>query len=167
MGPREAGGWGCYFFDLELTRKMAAPTYNPVYMTNETLNQIVIDATGKPVPTSWNVNPQYCLSQDSAAQLLAILQAAYPQYTITMQMMDPEKFDPASPVNFNLAVPWLVIVSKGAAKDGSDLTYPLNAGQFSAYWASASMAAQGQYNDVDVAWRNAQQDISEGLNYTG
>lgn len=146
---------------------MDAPNYKPVYMTDETLAGMTVDATGTPKQSTWNVNPQYCLTDQSAGELLAILQAAYPQYRIEAFKMDPENFSPATPFHFNLEVPWIAITNPGGLQDGQDQVYRFNAGQFSDYWASASMAAQGQYRDPDTAWRNAQQDISVGLAYTG
>ena len=132
-------------------------------MTNETLNVPRVNpVTGESLKTTSQINPQYCLTPSSAQELLAILKAGYPQYTITMSMSDPEVFDPGSPDTFNLKVPWIDI------QDGQGREYQLNAGQFAAYWASAKQVIEGQpSNDPGVAWRDAQQDIVTGLQYIG
>ena len=143
---------------------MNTPNFRPIYVTDETLTFPIVGPAGSS-QIVLNENPQYCLSAASAEDLLAILRAAYPMYLMTIEQKDP--WPGIRRGIFNLQVPWITMVNRGGGLDGADHIYSFNAGQFSDYWASASMAAAGLYRDQAVAWRNAQQDISAGMAYQG
>lgn len=144
---------------------MAAPVFHPVYMTNETITEPIVKPTGESGQAMQHVNPQYCLTGPSAKELVKILQTSFPQYVIAEHDGPPWEEFTGAPEYFNLDVPWITITNRSSADDGSDLVYRFNAGQFSAYFASASMTQQDppQYTNPEVAWRNATQDIGEGL----
>lgn len=143
---------------------MSAPTFKPVYLTNETITEAISKATGSSTETQ-EVNPQYCLTGASAKELVKILRAAFPQYTVSEHDGYPWPESTGAPEYFNLKVPWIKIVNPKGNEDGSDQVYDFNAGQFSAYFASASETEQDppQYNNPEVAWGNVMTDISEGL----
>jgi hypothetical protein len=144
---------------------MPAPTFKPVYLTDEEVSGAIIKPTGESGFSTEQINPQYCLSADSAQELVKVLQAGFPQYSISTYDEFPQHMAAGSPFAFNKRVPWIKIVNPGGKDDGSDQVYVNNAGQFCAYFASASMTQQDppQYNNPEVAWRNVTQDIGEGL----
>ena len=137
----------------------------PVYLTDEQVSGAIIKPTGESGYSTEQINPQYCLAPASAQELLKVLQAGFPQYTISVYEDFPQHMATGSPFAYNNRVPWLKIVNPGGNDDGSDQVYLANAGQFSAYFASAKQTEMDppQYNNPETAWRNATQDIGEGL----
>lgn len=144
---------------------MSAPVFKPVYLTDEEVAGAIIKPTGESGFSTEQINPQYCLSAASAEELVKVLQSGFPQYSVETYEDFPQHMASGSPFAFNKRVPWLKIVNKGGNDDGSDQVYLTNAGQFSAYFASASMTQQDppQYTNPEVAWRNVAKDIGEGL----
>lgn len=140
---------------------MSIPTFSPVYMTNEEITGPQTNPnTGEAGTFRSAVNPQYCLTEESAQEVLGILQKAYPNYQITIDSRDPVPFLSSGPDAFNLKVPWIKIVDPNR-----NLEFSQNAGDYANWWASAKQVIEGQNsNDPAVAWRNVQLNVETGLN---